>query len=72
MQTMARPKKRAVGRPKNLGPKPTLVSLRGSEEYREWLEGLANRSHLPMAILLEHALREYAERHGYEKPQPRR
>lgn len=74
MTAMAAPKKptNKGGRPKNADPKASLASLKGSEQYRAWLEGLAEHAHLPLAILIEHALREYAENHGYEPVQPRR
>jgi hypothetical protein len=72
---MARPKKKpatSVGRPKSENPKLSLASLKGNAEYAEWLRGLVEHSHLPTTILLEHALREYAEKHGYAPRQPRR
>ncbi len=74
MPTMARPKKRkaAGGRPKVSDPKRSLASLKGGEAYAKWLDGLANHSHLPLALLIEHALREYAGSHGYAEPQPKR
>jgi len=70
---MARPKQgKAMGRPKALDPKRSLASLKGSENYGKWLAGLVDHSHLPVTILIEHALREYAETHGYAEPQPKR
>lgn len=76
MLTMAPPKKEKAknkgGRPKSVDPKVSLASLKGSEQYRVWLEGLAEHSHLPLAILIEHALREYAENHEYPALQPKR
>jgi hypothetical protein len=71
--TMAPPKKRkGMGRPKAEDPKRSLASLKGGERYAKWLAGLVDHSHLPVTILIEHALREYAERHGYTAPQPKR
>jgi hypothetical protein len=73
LSTMARPKKRNVGgRPKADDPKRSLASLKGGEKYAKWFNGLVEYSHLPATILIEHALREYAERHGYGDPQPKR
>lgn len=70
---MARPKKKPpVGRPKSSDPKRSIASLKGGKAYEGWLNGLADHSHLPVTILIEHALREYAEKHGYEAPQPKR
>jgi len=62
----------APGRPKADDPKRSLASLKGGVKYARWLEGLAAHAHLPTALLIEHALREYAERHGYDQAQPRR
>lgn len=67
-----KPKKPTPGRPKTENPKRSLASLKGSEEYAEWLESLTDHSHLPTAILIEQALREWAENHGFTKPQPKR
>jgi hypothetical protein len=74
MQTMPPPRKpkKAGGRPRSAEPKLPLASLKGSEKYRKWLEGLARHAHLPVAILIEHALREYASTHGYDQEQPQR
>ena len=69
---MAKKKQRVVGRPKSRDPKRSLASLKGGEAYATWLTGLVDHSHLPVTILIEHALREYAENHGYDEPQPRR
>jgi hypothetical protein len=76
MPTMAPPKKKKTkssgGRPKALDPKRSLASLKGGEPYALWLDGLVSYSHLPVTILIEHALREYAEKHGYKEVQPKR
>lgn len=72
MAAAKKPKPKAMGRPKSADPKKSLASLKGGEAYSEWLDGLVDHSHLPVTILIEHALREYAENHGYEPEQPRR
>lgn len=71
---MPMPKKRpkAVGRPKVVEPKRSLASLKGGDLYAQWLNGLVDHTHLPITILIEHALREYAQSHGYEAVQPKR
>jgi hypothetical protein len=72
-----------IGRPLLVGPNPnavevmepavkSLASIKGGAEYATWLEGLAEHAHLPLTILIEHALREYAENHGYTNSQPKR
>lgn len=61
-----------MGRPKAADPKRSLASLKGGEQYAKWLDGLVAHSHLPVTILIEHALREYAENHGFKEAQPKR
>ena len=54
-------------------PRPTpLPSLQRPGRHRPSPGGSSEHAHLPLAILIEHSLREYAENHGYEAPQPRR
>jgi hypothetical protein len=71
---MPRPKKakNVGGRPKVPAPKKPIASFRGTEEFAAWFEGLANHVHLPASVLIEHALRQYAERQGYKPPAPKR
>lgn len=49
-----------------------VVSIRGTEAWREWLMGLAAHKRLKAADVIDQALIEYAERHGYPKPAPPR
>lgn len=74
MKTMARPKKSASpkGRPKVDDPKKSLISLKGSDKYAGWLDGLIAHVNLPPTMMMELALREYAKNHGYDVPQPKR
>lgn len=73
LETPTMPKKKSpVGRPKSTDAKVSLASLKGSAGYADWFVGLVAFSHLPASILIEAAVREYAERHGYTKPQPQR
>lgn len=72
---MPTPKKRTpklAARVKSAEPKPTIASIKGGAAYAAWLEALAGHAHLPVALLIEHACREYAERHGFGEPQPKR
>lgn len=70
---MARPKTKAVGgRPRAEDPKRSLVSLKGGKRFADWLDKLSEFTHLPPTILMEHALRVYAEQQGFPDPQPKR
>jgi hypothetical protein len=67
------PKKRSgAGRPAVAEPKRPIASFRGRAEFEAWFEGLKKHSRLAGATLIEHALIEYAERHGYEEAAPER
>lgn len=63
---------RKVGRPKTDVPKVSIASIKGTPAYAAWLDGLAKHARLPVAILIEHALFEYAAAHGYASEQPNR
>jgi hypothetical protein len=70
---MAGPKKQVgAGRPSVPQPKRPIASFRGKPEFESWFEGLKKHSRLAGATLIEHALIEYAERHGYEPTPPER
>lgn len=52
------------------GRKPMVVQIRGSEEYKTWVEGVAKKEGFSVAVLFDQALRKYAEdKHG---PPPER
>jgi hypothetical protein len=72
--TMAepKPKRRGAGRPAALEPKLPIASFRGKPEFEEWFEGLKKHSRLAGATLIEHALIEFAQNHGYDRPAPER
>lgn len=53
-------------------PKRTLVSFKTGVVFEQWFDDLCKFTHLPPTILMEHALRVYAEQQGFPEPQPRR
>jgi hypothetical protein len=66
---MARPKKR--GRP----PKPpedanreTVIHMKGSAAYVEWLESIHRKTRIPKVQLFRMAMEEWAERNKHPKP----
>src|SRR4051812_18148840 len=74
---MARPKKgqgvkSKGGRPRVESPKRNVVTLRGSEEWRDWLNELADHCGLPTTVLIAQAVKDYAKAEGFGKPMPRR
>lgn len=51
--------------------KGSVLSLKGSEPWKAWLDGFAARKGMPSTVLIVHALHELAKREGYLDP-PRR
>lgn len=50
----------------------TVISIKGTAEFRDWLARLADSERITVVQLLEKAVVEYAERKGYGEPAPRR
>jgi hypothetical protein len=48
------------------------VTLRGSEPWKAWVEGLANHCRLDVAKVIDRALIDYARKEGFNKEAPRR
>lgn len=73
VETMAKKKTPAVkGRPKSLkGPRKQILSLRGYEEFRDWLGRLAHFKRTDMADVIDRALVMYAKAEGFEAPPDR-
>jgi hypothetical protein len=53
-------------------PKKSVVSIRGTDAWREWLMGLAAHRRLRATDVIDHALIEYAAKYGYNEPAPPR
>ncbi|HWD08137.1 MAG TPA: hypothetical protein VHA57_03475 [Actinomycetota bacterium] len=69
---MARPKAK---RKKTAAPPPaseleraTIINMKGSPDYSEWLEGVHRRTHIPKVQIFRLALAEWAEKHGHPTP----
>lgn len=59
-------------RPRASGRKPMAISMRGSDAWRAWLDGLARHDERPIAKVVEMALRERARAIGYGEEMPPR
>lgn len=57
--------------PEPAGRKPMVVQLRGSEEWKRWAEGLADKEGDTLAKLVERALRKWAKDIGHPDPPKR-
>lgn len=66
-----------MGRPKTGLPKParedtgereTVIHMKGSAEYVEWLEAINKKTHIPKVQVFRIAVREWAERNKHPLP----
>lgn len=44
-----------------------ILALRGTEEWKAWLDGLAEKNRAPVTVTIEQALRDLAEKLGYRE-----
>jgi hypothetical protein len=65
-------KKGDGGHPKNWNAKPIIIQLRGSPEFKAWVEALAEFDATSVAELTERAYANYARQIGFTNPRPRR
>lgn len=49
-----------------------ILTMRGSGEWKEWLQRLGKHCRLKTAVLIEQALMEYAEKRGFTDVPPER
>jgi hypothetical protein len=69
--TMAK-KSAPKGRPRESGPRRTVLTIKGTDEWRVWLEGLGAHLRTPTSTVVDHALVRYAKEVGYTKEAPMR
>ena len=64
--------RRKPGRPKRGGPaRVTVVALKGSSEWKEWLDRFAAHCRLGLADTMEQSLMCYAKEREYSGPPKR-
>jgi hypothetical protein len=69
---MAEPKGRKPGRPRGAVPaRETVVALKGSPEWKAWLDGFSSHCRLGLADTIEQSLVYYAQERGYRRPPKR-
>lgn len=72
METMSKTERRKPGRPKRVvPPRQTVVALRGSPEWKAWLDGFAGHCRLGLSDTIEQALLCYARLRDFEGPPKR-
>jgi hypothetical protein len=67
----------SVARPKKVRPSPpaeeraereTVIHMKGSPEYVEWVEKVHRATHIPKVQIFRLALADWAERNGHPSP----
>jgi hypothetical protein len=53
-------------------PLRTLLAMKGTPAWHDWLKDCARSLGVPTTILIDLALREYATKNGFTKPMPGR
>lgn len=62
----------AQGGPEGWSRKPLIANFRGSPEFKEWLQALADYDRQSVAGVIERALVHYGRSIGFDKPAPGR
>ena len=71
-ERMPEPNRRRPGRPKRAGPaRETVVALKGSPEWKAWLDGFAGHCRLGLSDTIEQSLDFYAQERKYRRPPKR-
>jgi hypothetical protein len=69
---MEEPKRRKPGRPKRVGlARETVVALKGSREWKAWLDRFAGHCRLGLADTIEQSRDHFAQERGYRRPPKR-
>ena len=69
---MAEPERRRPGRPKRTGPaRETVVALKGSQEWKLWLDEFSGHCRLGLADTIEQSLLRYANERVFRVPPKR-
>jgi len=72
VDAMAEPERRGPGRPRRTGPaRETVVALKGSPEWKSWLDGFAGHCRLGLADTIEQSLLVYAKERDFRRPPKR-
>lgn len=68
---MARKKSAAGKKPSQAPLREELITMRCTSAFKGWLDGVSDREERTTAVVIERALKVYAEKHGYDAPPPR-
>jgi hypothetical protein len=65
---MARKKEAPAPPPKASRGFVSIINLKGSAAYRDWLSGLSKKTHIPAAMIVRLALADWAKQNGHASP----
>jgi ribosomal protein L16 Arg81 hydroxylase len=54
------------------GPRRTVLTIKGTEAWSQWLNRLADHVRLPASTMVDHALIRYAKEMGFSEEAPKR
>jgi hypothetical protein len=69
---VAKKQPKRVAPPPDPDPRQIVISIKGTAEFRDWLNELADHERVTSVAVIERALVEYAANHGFTKPAPKR
>lgn len=65
-------KKASVPVPTVAGPRRTVLTIKGTDQWKGWLERLGKHLRTPTSTIVDHALVRYAKEMGFEESPPER
>lgn len=54
------------------GPRRSVLQMKGTEAWKEWLDRLAKHLRMPTSAVVDNALVEYAKSRGFSEEAPER
>jgi hypothetical protein len=69
---VAKKKTKPEAPPPEPDPRQIVISIKGSADFRDWLNRLADHERVTSVAVIERALVEYAANHGFAEPAPKR
>jgi hypothetical protein len=64
--------KKKASKPKPSEPRQTVLTIKGTEEWKDWLNELSNFLRIPTSTIVDLALVKYAKDVGFTKEPPKR
>lgn len=68
---MAKKKSNAGRKPKPSPLREELITMRCTTAFKTWLDDVADKEERLTSVVIERALKVYAEKHGYDAPPDR-